>query len=59
MSGIMEKFSFVDTIGELENSLYSNEGQSFFIPANSVDMYAEIATFKNRMDMIARVLTKY
>ena len=59
VSGIMEEFSFVDTIGELENSLYSNEGQSFFIPANSVDMYAEIATFRNRMDMVARVHTKY
>ena len=59
VSGIMEEFSFVDSIGELENSLYSNEGQSFFIPANSVDMYAEIATFRNRMDMVARVHTKY
>ena len=26
VSGIMEEFSFVDSIGELENSLYSNEG---------------------------------
>ena len=55
----MEDFSFVDTIGELENYLYSNEGQSFFIPANLVDMYVEIATFLNRIDMVARVHTKY
>ena len=59
VSGIMEEFSFVDTIRELETSLHSNEGQSFFIPANSVDMYAEIATFQHRMDMVARVQTKY